>query len=241
MFKKKKNKNKEPFGLVKTYEYHRTQKYDIFFDDNYPSCDEFNKHINIIFLADTHGELLKKDEEYNKLKDYINDGCDVIISLGDVRQDELKILCELNNKKYPILAVKGNHGELNQFDDFPEIIDNNNNMVKINDVSFIGIEGSIKYKGYDYPSFTQEESLILSEDMEKADILISHAKCWVDEDNLMGTNCHIGLAGNTKYMLKNCCSLNFHGHNHKKYGTEIHTLSNGSISYGLYLVERIII
>lgn len=243
LIKKRKNSTKiknKPFGQIKTYEYHKNKNtYDIFFDDNYEKCEEFNKHINIIFLADTHGELLKKEEEYNKLKQFINDGCDVIISLGDVRQDELEILCELNNDKYPILAVKGNHDELNQFDNFPNIIDINNKLVEINGVKFIGLEGSIKYKEYSYPSYTQEESLIMVDDMPAADILISHAKCWVYDDINMGTNCHVGLIGNTKYLLKNRCSLNFHGHNHKQYETEIHTLSNGSVSYGVYLVEKI--
>lgn len=237
----KKKKNKEPFGLVTPYEYNpKKNTFEIYFDKEILPC-KLKENLNMICIADTHGELLK-EENKQKLDKMLNDGCDIIICLGDIRKDELRIICELNKKRFPIIAVKGNHDDMNQFDEFEDITDVNNNIFEINNIKIIGMHGSIKYKGYEYPSYTQEESLELAKTMPNANILITHAHLWEEEDkNKSEYDCHIGLAGATKYFYDNQCFLNIHGHDHKYSNDDTKTLINNGKSMGVYRIERIII
>ena len=106
--------------------------FQIYFDEDVQVCNPV-KPINMICIADTHGCLLDKSgEDYLTLIDEINKGCDIVVLLGDIRKDELRLICGLIDDKFPIIAVKGNHDDLNQFDEFPSIIDIHKKVYEFN-------------------------------------------------------------------------------------------------------------
>lgn len=168
-----------------------------------------DKSLRMLCIADTHGDMLMmtSDSIIDKFRDV-----DVVICVGDIRKDELKVISRLSKNK--ILAIKGNHDSVNQFDELPEIIDIHNNMVDINGVNIIGIEGSIKYNDY-VVGFSQKESLHLAKSMQQgADILISHSHMYCKDDAELGPyNSHVGLKGTRYYFRHNKC-VNIHGHDH---------------------------
>lgn len=168
-----------------------------------------DKSLRMLCIADTHGDMLMmtSDSIIDKFRDV-----DVVICVGDIRKDELKVISRLSKNK--ILAIKGNHDSVNQFDELPEIIDIHNNMVDINGVNIIGIEGSIKYNDC-VVGFSQKESLHLAKSMQKgADILISHSHMYCKDDAELGPyNSHVGLKGTRYYFRHNRC-VNIHGHDH---------------------------
>ena len=247
MFKFFKRKNNEPL----TYKQEQVRviltdfrpKYlfykDIIDDKSIEHCVPY-KNFDFICIADTHGCLLSKNDDFNNLVKELEQGCDAIILLGDIRQDELSIIVNLNNGRFPLLAVKGNHDDMNQFEDFPQIIDLDKNVVEINDLKVAGLCGSIKYKGCEFPSYTQQESIDAVSNIERADILITHAKLYIEsDDNIPSYNCHVGLLGSTKYFYENRCFLNIHGHDHHKSFDDTISLINRGKSICVYGVERI--
>ena len=78
---------------------------------------------------------------------------------------------------------------------------------------------------------THEESIELSEQMESADILISHDKAYIFDRH---DNVHDGLKGITNYIYKNHIPLHIHGHLHEEF-EEI--LKNGTKSICLYQIK----
>lgn len=168
-----------------------------------------NKLLKILCIADTHGNILKTDMDFLKEK---FDDIDVVICLGDIRKDELKIICSIS--KTDILAIKGNHDNRNQFDEFSNIINIHKNLFTFNDIKIIGLEGSIKYNNY-VVAYTQEESIKIAKNMPQgADILITHSHMYCEDDKKLSEyDSHIGLKGSRYYFDYNNC-VNIHGHDH---------------------------
>ena len=221
--------------------------FNIYFKDEINECVGIND-IDMICISDTHGCLLNKDgEDYKRLVFELNNKCDVVILLGDIRKDELRIICNLVNRNFPIIAVKGNHDDYNQFNNFDDIIDIHNNVFEIKGIKFIGIQGCVSpYKlKCDSLYITQEDSLEFSEKMEHANVIISHA-CPYDRDcNLDSSaysyDCHIGLLGTLKYFYDNRCFLNLHGHNHNTSKEDNKKMLNKGYSVSIYKIERVVI
>lgn len=196
-----------------------------------------DKKAVFLCIADTHGRLCYDRVCFlSELKS--KEPIDAIITLGDVRKDELDIIIE-HAGEIPIYGIKGNHDDEDQFDG-RKITDINGNMSYVNGVSIIGIEGNLKYKPTAI-GYTQEDSLEFVKSFPKrADILFSHSHAWRDEDNLLGQyNVHIGLIGTRHYMNQNYC-VNIHGHDHtsteminsketRVYGIQRITYCNGKL------------
>lgn len=164
----------------------------------------------LIVISDTHGYLdiegafegfMQRVEEY-----------DLCILLGDIYPYEIdKILEFIPAEK--IIALLGNHDEADLYERYG--IKNINGTVYEHDgVTFAGIEGSFRYKNEEFPSYTQYESLLISEELGKADILLSHDMMFTGKYR---DRAHCGLAGVTSYVYKNAPVYHIHGHTHKPY------------------------
>lgn len=197
------------------------------------------KNTKLLCIADTH-DLLKWDFSMrDKLNNLIKtNDYDAICLLGDITREEIEIIIEYNNSKFPIIGIKGNHDDKNQFINFPEIINLNENIVTINGIKYAGMDGSIKYNKNRDNCKTQEESLLSVEKIPlDADVLITHTKLY-DSDDINKSNSHIGLIGTAKYFYENRCFLNIHGHLHYNYFKK---LPNKGIECCVYKIQETVI
>jgi len=195
------------------------------------------KTLNILAIADTHGVLLN-NESKNIFFRELNRNPDMIVCLGDVRKDELRLIEKQINEKYgknniPWIGIRGNHDDFNQFEEF-DIIDIHDMMVIFNGIKIIGFEGSILYKEY-MIGFTQEKSLEIARNMQQgADILICHSHPWLEEDiDKTKYNVHIGLKGTRYYLNSNPNCICIHGHDHKDLTYLVNNRQKCNCIYGL--------
>lgn len=110
----------------------------------------------------------------DEFKQYIaNKQYDVCIMLGNHYNRDIDIILKYVNKS-KLYRIKGNH-DYDYLSDYgiPNI---NGNVIEINDVKTLGMEGSFKYKPIDFSSFTQDDSIIFLESKPKVDILVTHDK-----------------------------------------------------------------
>ena len=191
-------------------------------------CDSFNKTIKLILISDVHGSLM--EDEFKSFIDK-HSNYDACILLGDYTFTDIeKILsCVDKNKLYGLL---GNH----DYDYLSEynITNLNGNLININGVTLLGIEGSYKYKLSDFPSFTQQESIKFLNNLPKVDILLSHDGKF--DDRKSNDPAHQGLFGITYYLYKNKVSYHIHGHLHKSYKKD---MLNGTKEISIYMYEYI--
>ena len=170
--------------------------------------------LRILIIADLHGHFKTEWKNISE-NDY-----DVCFLLGDNTKSDLEHILKyvpLNK----IFGVLGNHDELYYYDMFgiPNI---NGQIVECNGIRIAGIEGCVSYKT-GMPGFSsQTESIIFSDLMNKADVLIFHSNPFLSgyQDDI-----HDGLMGVTNYLYKSQVPFCIHGHIHenKKY-----TLQNGT-------------
>ena len=206
---------------------HNNSDYEsMLFENNYVSKIEFS--IDLLVIADTHGELKYNKSYINLLKKSKYDLCCI---LGDVTDLDYEIIL----KYIPIDKIVGLLGNHDRFDilDKYGIKNISGNVIHINGVSIAGIEGCFKYKNENYPSFTHESSIRFLEGLPKVDILLSHDKPYTKDNN---DKVHDGLKGITKYLYDNKVPVNIHGHIHKNYEDK---LKNGTIEKSVYGVELI--
>ena len=184
--------------------------------------------IKLLIITDTHNGL-KEDE----LKDvlYEHPDYDMCLLLGDHSDGDIRTVLE-HIPKEKIYALLGNHDN-NYIDNFG-LNNLNGEIINVNGVKILGIEGSFKYKKVDFPSFTQEESVRFLVNKEQVDILASHDGPF--DDNRTGDPSHQGLFGITYYLFKNKVKYNIHGHLHEEFDK---TLANGTIEKSLYGIKYI--
>lgn len=192
----------------------------------YGECKRIDKlNLKILFIADTHNCLTYNNEiiDYIKsIKDY-----DCCILLGDHSANDLvEILNVIPREK--IYGVLGNHDSWNKYEEYG-INNIDGRVVTVKGVRIAGISGSFKYKNSDkYALYTHEESIKIANEMENADILITHDRAFTIESNDIT---HDGLKGITQYIYKNNIPLHIHGHIHE---AKREMLKNGTISISLY-------
>ena len=104
--------------------------------------------------------------------------------------------------------------------DIPEF---NEKIITSHDIRFAGLQGALSYKS-GILGYTHESSLRAIENMSDADIFITHAPVW-DEDNYNAAIA--GLKGISEYIYKNHIPYHFCGHIGEKITK---TLSNGCVS-----------
>lgn len=202
-------------------------KYEEYLFKQYGNADKINNSISLLVIADTHGTL--NEDEF---KQYIsNKQYDICIMLGDHYNRDIDIILRYVDKS-KIYGIKGNH-DYDYLSDY-SIPNNNGNIIEINGVNILGMEGSFKYKPVDFPSFTQEESINFLEDKPKVDILVTHDKKF-DYEKLKDP-AHQGLIGITNYLFKNKIPVHIHGHIHEPY---MKKMINGTTEYSVFRYEII--
>ena len=179
--------------------------------------------IRLLIITDTHNGL--KENELVEIIDEHPD-YDVCLLLGDHSDNDIRTVLE-HIPKEKIYALLGNHD--NDYISNFGLNNLNGNVININGVKILGIEGSFRYKRVDFPSFTQEESINFLINKEPVDILASHDGPF--DDNRVGDPPHQGLFGITYYLFKNRVKYNIHGHLHDEFEK---VLENGTIEKSLY-------
>lgn len=181
-------------------------------------CDSFNKKIKLIIITDTHG-CLKEDEFYNFMTKH--EEYDVCLLLGDHSVGDVNTILKYvdTNKIYALL---GNH-DYNYISKF-NLKNLNGQIININGVKILGIQGSYKYNPSNFPSYTQKESIEFLNDKEKVDILVSHDAPYGFSDR--NDVAHQGLFGILYYLFKNKVPYCIHGHLHTPYERK---MVNGTI------------
>lgn len=183
-------------------------------------------HINILIITDTHNCLYYDEESIKKIK---NAEYDVCLLLGDItNSDIVEILKFVPYDK--IYGLLGNHDGLDRFEE-SKIRNLSGKVITVNNVRIAGLQGSHRYKMGDYGMYSHEESIKIADEMQEADILVSHDKPFLVDNN---DNVHDGLKGVTYYCYKNHIKLEIHGHLHEE--TE-ETLKNGTKVLGKYKVD----
>ena len=176
-------------------------------------CDSFNKNIKMIIIADTHG-CLNEDGFYQFMAEH--EEYDVCLLLGDHSVGDVSTILKYVNQE-KIYALLGNHDHdyIGKFN----LKNLNGEIININGVKLLGIQGSYRYKPDDFPSFTQKESIEFLNDKEKVDILVSHDAPYGFSDR--NDVAHQGLFGILYYLFKNKIPYCIHGHLHTPYEREM--------------------
>lgn len=194
----------------------------------YGNSRRLENKIKIIVITDTHNTL-KEDEFRNFI---LNSGdYDVCLLLGDFGSNDLPIILRYIDRE-KIYALLGNH-DYNYIKEY-ELNNLNGNIININGVKLLGIQGSFKYKPSDFPSFSQKESILFLEDKPDVDILVSHDIRF----NSMAERdpAHQGMFGITYYLFKNRVPYHIHGHIHNPYKKD---MINGTREISSFMYEYI--
>lgn len=167
-------------------------------------------------------EILKYIQEQ---KDY-----DYCILLGDHSASDIEEILKVIplNK---ICGILGNHDSWNKYDIYG-ITNISGKVINIKGIRIAGISGGHKYKNSnEYVLYTHEESIQIANNIEKADILITHDKPFIQDNH---NSAHDGLKGITEYIYKNHIALHIHGHLHEN---KEEILRNGTKSICLYMAK----
>ncbi len=185
--------------------------------------------LKCIVITDTHNTL--KIDELEKIVNNHPD-YDVCILLGDHTAYDIEKVLKLIDKD-KIYALLGNH-DSNYIDSYG-LNNLNGNIIEINGVKFMGIQGSFKYKPSDFPSFSQEESVLFLKDKDKVDILFSHDGPY--DDSKKFNPAHQGLFGINYYLFKNHVKYNIHGHLHNSFNKNLENGTKEICVYGINYLE----
>lgn len=219
------SKNDNVYGFQKKF-YNQSEKLLNIFGKTKEKV--FNT-IKLIIITDTHNTL---NEE--KLIDVINEhpDYDLCVLLGDHNSEDIEKVLR-NIPKNKIYALLGNH-DYNYIEKF-NLNNFNGKIIEFEGIKMMGIQGSFKYKPSDFPSFTQEESILFLKDKPAVDILFSHDGPF--DDNMINNPAHQGLFGITYYLYKNNVSYNIHGHLHNPYNKKLLNGTNEISLYGINYIE----
>ena len=176
-----------------------------------------NGKIKILIITDTHNTL-KEDEFKTFVLNHNN--YDICLLLGDFGYNDLPIILKYVDKNR-IYSLLGNH----DYDYIKEYNLNNlnGNIINVNGIKLLGIQGSFKYKPVDFPSFSQKGSIDFLKDKDAVDILVSHDTKF--NSNSERDPAHQGLFGITYFLFKNKVPYHIHGHIHNPYKS---TMINGT-------------
>ena len=107
-----------------------------------------NNKIKLIVITDTHNTL--REEEFRNF--ILNCGeYDICLLLGDLGFNDLPIILRFVDKE-KIYALLGNH-DYNYIKKF-ELNNLSGNIIDINGIKLLGIQGNFKYKPSNFPFFS---------------------------------------------------------------------------------------
>ncbi len=207
----------------------KRKNYEDILYKKYGTANKIQRYnLKLLFIADTHNclkdgnEILKYIQEQ---KDY-----DYCILLGDHSASDIEEILKVIplNK---ICGILGNHDSWNKYDIYG-ITNISGKVINIKGIRIAGISGGHKYKNSnEYVLYTHEESIQIANNIEKADILITHDKPFIQDNH---NSAHDGLKGITEYIYKNHIALHIHGHLHEN---KEEILRNGTKSICLYMAK----
>lgn len=197
------------------------------FDFIFRKADKINFNINLLVIADTHNQLFF----INKIKIPTPDKYDLCILLGDISKDDIRELLKYIPKE-KMIGILGNHDDKDNLSAFG-ITNINSSIYIYNGISFVGLEGCIKYKKNQI-GYSKEESKNICSKLPKADIFISHNIPYKFMGELNGI--HIGDPAINKYLIKNKVPVNICGHNHSY---KIDKLKNKTTVIETYMISMI--
>ena len=207
----------------------KKKNYEDILYKTYGTANKIQRYnLKLLFIADTHNclkdgnEILKYIQEQ---KDY-----DYCILLGDHSASDIEEILKVIplNK---ICGILGNHDSWNKYDIYG-ITNISGKVIDIKGIRIAGISGGHKYKNSnEYVLYTHEESIQIANNIEKADILITHDKPFIQDNH---NSAHDGLKGITEYIYKNHIALHIHGHLHEN---KEEILRNGTKSICLYMAK----
>lgn len=207
----------------------KRKNYEDILYKKYGTANKIQRYnLKLLFIADTHNclkdgnEILKYIQEQ---KDY-----DYCILLGDHSASDIEEILKVIplNK---ICGILGNHDSWNKYDIYG-ITNISGKVIDIKGIRIAGISGGHKYKNSnEYVLYTHEESIQIANNIEKADILITHDKPFIQDNH---NSAHDGLKGITEYIYKNYIALHIHGHLHEE---SEQILKNGTKSICLYMAK----
>lgn len=173
----------------------------------------FKDHYRILVISDLHG-LLDKHYDIDQVDDYF--------ILGDLSSSDIRILSEFipMDRAY---YLHGNHDSYNQYTRGINL----HGKVYGDDIKIAGIEGSHRYKNSFAPLYTQEQSIDIANNLHEADILFTHDRAFIKNNN---DDAHCGMIGISKYLCDNRVPIHIHGHIHKNC---IEELPNGTKSISI--------
>ena len=182
--------------------------------------------MKILIITDCH-HLLREEAEKLENLEY-----DVCFLLGDISGKYIDIILE-HIRKNKIYGILGNHDEFGVLE-ARNILNIHCKLIEINGITFLGFEGSNRYKRGKFPMFSQKEAKKILMKCLKADILLTHDspyKLYSSGKDLA----HCGLKAISKYIKKYKPKFNIHGHQHinstkiLKSGTNIICIYRASI------------
>lgn len=181
----------------------------------------FITHTKMLFIADTADRLKRKNQFSESVFWDIQEPVDIIFLLGGISHDDMKLM----EPYFGIREVYGIRGDYDEDDIYSRynIPEFNEKIIISHDIRFAGLQGALSYKP-GILGYTHESSLRAIENMSDADIFITHAPVW-DEDNYNAAIA--GLKGISEYIYKNHIPYHFCGHIGEKITK---TLSNGCVS-----------
>lgn len=234
IFNKFKKKKPVIFGVT-SYETESNIKreyrnYDSKLLKKYGDCEPFNKNIKMLIYADSHGKIIyeNKDYDFSMVDDY-----DVCLLLGDISCDDIREILKYVDKN-KIYGILGNHDYFDNLDKF-DIPNINGEIININGVEILGIEGSIKYKE-NQPGFTIDDGMNFVDTLPKCDILISHSPPF-GALGMEHNSVHLGAPYVNKYIFKNRCPIVISGHNHINTGYDMINNTRGYSVYKQKVIE----
>ena len=151
---------------------------------------------------------------------------DAILLLGDIDIMFLKSIKE-NFKNKAMIGVLGNHDFLGDLT-YYEIPDIHGKRAVFGELSFVGVEGCVRYKKEEAPMHEQEDIIRILEEMSPSDIVLSHNSPFGIHDK--ADRAHVGYQGLLTYMNDKKPRYLLHGHQHKN----IKTTYCETDVYGLY-------
>ena len=186
-------------------------------------ANKLNKSISILFISDTHNALYGRVREFENV---IKEHYDVCILLGDHSNSDIEIILKYVPLE-KIYGVLGNHDTFTLYENY-NIPNIHAKAIEVGGVMIGGFEGSFKYSSKEKPMHTHEESIEILSELEPVDILVTHDKAFLIDNN---DPPHDGLKGITNYLFENKVPYHVHGHLHEN--SEIKLL-NKTMSYCIY-------
>ena len=188
--------------------------------------------MKLLVISDSHSINV---ENIRRLQSLSSDICEMVLFLGDLQPEIVSLLA----KQFPTqrkIGVLGNHDVYGSYEG-TGVEDVHLQMVTEKDITFAGLEGSLRYKNSRYPAYTQGESVVLASTLPPADILISHTSPYgINERDGREEEGFLGLKN---YVDSNNPVYHFHGHQHVNKVTILENRTSVICVYGLLLFDVI--